>query len=102
MSQYIEVSITLDSLDLVQIETLIERRIADLKELKRVNLDAGATEDGFIVQMANEHIRMFKQIKKKISDGRKEVARVKTEADAAYYKSLRTRKRPTAAQRSGS
>jgi hypothetical protein len=83
MSEYIEVEMTLDSLDLIQIETLIELRIKELQKLKDDDPEMG----WFIRAQLDESIEMWTGTQKKIKAARKEVKRIKKEADAAYYAS---------------
>jgi len=74
---YIETNLTLDSFDLIQVESLIERRLKELEEVK----------DGSWVMenIANEQIHNYSVTLKKIKDARKEVKRIKAEADQAFY-----------------
>jgi hypothetical protein len=82
---YIEVELTLDSLDLIQIENLIDIRIKTLNDLK-------ATEDVFnswyLTTIADEQINNYRSTLKKIEQARAEVKRVKEVGDAAYFAGL--------------
>jgi predicted phage-related endonuclease len=81
---YIEVQVTLDSHNLLQIETLIEARIKELRELKKANADAW-----FISAMADEQLSNYRALMRKIKEAREDVKRVKAAHDTAYLASLR-------------
>jgi len=78
IAQYIEVNITLDSFDLIQIETLINLRIDELKKFK-------AEADGWMhKQLADEQLYNYRATLKKIKAARTEVKRIKAESDAKF------------------
>ena len=78
---YIETNLTLDSFDLVQIQHLLKLRIDELK-LMKIEHPARIHQ-----MMCDEQIHNYTVTKKKIDEARKDVKRVKAEADAAYYAS---------------
>jgi hypothetical protein len=87
IAPYIETSLILDSFDLIQIETLINKRLDELKELKD-NTDAWLYKN-----LADEQIFNYKTTLKKVKQARQEIKRIKAEADAAYFASKKQQSR---------
>ena len=78
MNQYIEVELTLDSFDLIQIENLISIRLKELQEFK-------ANSDGWLhKQLADEQLTNYRATLKKVRKARAEVKRIKDEGDAIW------------------
>lgn len=89
MSEYIEVDVRLDSHNLLQIETLIDWRVKELKQLKKDN-------PGVPAQLCDEQLLNYKLLAGKIAEARQHVKVVKAEADKAYYASLKRKPRARA------
>jgi len=89
INAYIEVGITLDSFDLIQIETLINHRIDELKKFKAEN------DAWFHQNLAEEQLYNYRTTLKKIKAARAEVKRVKAESDAKFTETRR--RKPKAA-----
>jgi len=87
IAQYIEVNLVLDSFDLIQIETLIERRITELKEFK-AQYETGSIH----AMLADEQLYNYGVTQRRIKNARKEVKRVKAESDAAFAAQRAARK----------
>lgn len=81
MSEFIEVQVTLDSHNLLQIQALVQNRVKELKQLKRDNAD------GIMAILADEQIHNYRLLTQKIAEAREDVKRVKAEADAQYFAS---------------
>jgi hypothetical protein len=81
MNEFIEVQLTLDSHNLLQIEALIAARVKELQDLKN------GSDVSIMAHLADEQIENYKLLSAKIADARKEVKRVKAEADAQYFAS---------------
>jgi hypothetical protein len=84
MSEYIEVDVRLDSHNLLQIETLINWRVKELKQLKKDN-------PGVPAMLCDEQLLNYKLLSAKISEARKNVKVVKEAADKAYFASQKKR-----------
>jgi predicted phage-related endonuclease len=81
MNQYIEVELTLDSFDLIQVENLIKIRIKELRDFK-------TNSDGWLhKQLADEQLTNYRATLRKITNARGEVARIKAEGDAIWAES---------------
>ena len=83
IAAYIEVNITLDSFDLIQIENLIQIRIDELKKFKSEN------DAWFHQNLADEQIVNYRTTLKKIKAARQEVKDIKAASDAEYAASRR-------------
>jgi len=90
MATYIEVNLTLDSFDLIQIETLINHRIDELKAFKEAQKDIW-----FHVNLAEEQLYNYRVTLKKIKAARAEVKRIAEESRANHpaFKPTQTRRR---------
>jgi hypothetical protein len=86
MSEYIEVELTLDSHDLIVIETLINEQLDELKKFRN------ETDAWFHQRIADDQIANYRGLLKKIKAARAEVKKIKTEADARFYASLKAKR----------
>ena len=90
MSEYIETSLVLDSLDLIQIETLIKTRLKEMDEFKKIANEGNGL--GWLHEnMANEAIANYRSTLRKIKAAREEIKVIKAEADAAFSAMLKKR-----------
>jgi len=83
MATYIEVDMRLDSLDLVMISGLLEKRIDELVEFKKEN------PAWFSQNIADEQLHNYRATMKKIKAARSEVRKIKKESDAAFSETQR-------------
>lgn len=95
MSDYIETPLTLDSLDLIQIETLLKNRVKELVDFKTNAANNGEGLGWYMENIANEQIANYRSTLKKIKAARQEIKRIKSEADAAFYARLNAAGRKT-------
>lgn len=83
---YIEVELTLNSFDILQLRTLTKKRIKELEDLKAANTA------WFFSNMADEQIDNHKVTLRKLDEAHKRIREIKRESDEAYRESLNTKR----------
>ena len=89
---YIETELVLDSLDILNLMTLVDARVRELKAVKKTN---GAEHpNGFVALMADDHLKMWRETQKKLKAAHENIKEIKRVRDAEYYASLKARRQP--------
>lgn len=95
---YIETELVLDSLDILNLMSLVDARIKELKEVK------SATEhpNGFIAVMADDHLKMWRETQKKLKAAHEDIKEIKRVRDEEYYASLKAKRAATRSRKATS